>query len=137
MREIQALHSRQKEEIDGLFTRLGKVTRPGCVCPSATSGIPYGSTLSAQSAPTVYPGPPAPGGSAESRSSTLLQPLKPSPSGNNSCSSYASEAALSVPSLCAPTPGCVKFSWGSERLAFKPGGRRTRFLSTPCLALCV
>lgn len=33
--------------------------------------------------------------------------------------------------------GCVKFSWGSERLAFKPGGRRTRFLSTPCLALCV
>lgn len=33
--------------------------------------------------------------------------------------------------------GCVKFSWGLERLAFKPGGRRTRFLSTPCLALCV
>lgn len=25
MREIQALHSRQKEEIDSLFTRLGKV----------------------------------------------------------------------------------------------------------------
>lgn len=33
--------------------------------------------------------------------------------------------------------GCLKFNWGSERLAFKPGGRRTRFLSTPCLALCV
>lgn len=26
MREIQALHSRQKEEIDSLFTKLGKVT---------------------------------------------------------------------------------------------------------------
>lgn len=26
MREIQALHSRQKEEIESLFTRLGKVT---------------------------------------------------------------------------------------------------------------
>lgn len=26
MREIQALHTRQKEEIDSLFTKLGKVT---------------------------------------------------------------------------------------------------------------
>lgn len=42
--------------------------------------------------------------------------------------------------LLFPSPlssGCVKFNWGSERVAFKPGGRRTRFLSTPCLALCV
>lgn len=39
------------------------------------------------------------------------------------------------PSFC--TTGCVKFSCGSERVTFKPGGRRTRFLSTPCLALCV
>ncbi|KAJ8386927.1 hypothetical protein AAFF_G00165240 [Aldrovandia affinis] len=33
-----------------------------------------------------------------------------------------------MPSLSAPTPGCVKFSCGSERVTFKPGGRRTRFL---------
>ncbi|XP_072233796.1 serine/threonine-protein kinase WNK1 isoform X9 [Leuresthes tenuis] len=163
MREIQALHLRQKEEIDRLFTRLGKV--PPTVIPPITavtgrrrrltksksskssrtssthgskSPLQPGSTLSAQSVPTVYPGQLAllaPGGLADSGSSTVLQPLKPSPSSDNLCSAYTSEAALSVPSLCAPTPGCVKFSWGSERLAFKPGGRRTRFLSTPCLAL--
>uniref|UniRef100_A0AAQ5YC95 non-specific serine/threonine protein kinase n=1 Tax=Amphiprion ocellaris TaxID=80972 RepID=A0AAQ5YC95_AMPOC len=159
MREIQALHSRQKEEIDSLFTRLGKVP-PAAVIPpvialtgrrrrpaksksskssrtSSTHGskspLQPGSTLSAQSVPTMYPGQLAllaPGGLADSASSTLLQPLKPSPSSDNLCSAYTSEAALSVPSLCAPTPGCVKFSWGSERLAFKPGGRRTRFLRT-------
>ena len=67
-----------------------------------------GSTLSAQSVPTMYPGQLAllaPGGLADSSSSTLLQPLKPSPSSNNLCSAYTSEGALSVPSLCAPTPG--------------------------------
>lgn len=134
MREIQALHSRQKEEIDGLFTRLGKVP-PAAVLPpvlgltgrrrrptksksskssrtssmhSSKSPLQPGSTLSAQSVPAMYPGPLtllAPGGLAESCSSTLLRPLTPSPSGNNLCSSYTSEAALSVPSLCAPTPG--------------------------------
>lgn len=31
MREIQALHSRQKEEIENLFTRLGKVTHLGYI----------------------------------------------------------------------------------------------------------
>ncbi|TKS90865.1 Serine/threonine-protein kinase WNK1 [Collichthys lucidus] len=164
MREIQALHSRQKDEIDSLFTKLGKVP-PAAVLPpvitltgrrrrptksksskssrtSSTHGskspLQPGSTLSAQSVPTMYPGQLAlltPGGLPDSASSTLLQPLKPSPSSNNLCSAYTSEGALSVPSLCAPTPGCVKFSWGSERVAFKPGGRRTRFLSTPCLAL--
>lgn len=258
-----------------------------CVVPALSSSclclvLFPGSTLSAQSVPTMYPGQLAllaPGGLADSGSSSLLQPLKPSPSSNNLCSAYTSEGALSVPSLCAPTPGrhatvnpglqqtsrdppphntwntlhtdrhkcmqlvclhsptmrhfshlflsfsicvslcvnsamancyilpvysftcvsflpshlilsylplvclslsffcplslhcspllsfslslsssplplstsllssfflssslssgCVKFSWGSERLAFKPGGRRTRFLSTPCLALCV
>lgn len=237
-----------------------------CLVLSCLCLVPFpGSTLSAQSVPTMYPGELAllaPGGLADSGSSTQLQPLKPSPSSNNLCSAYTSEGALSVPSLCAPTPGrhmtenpslqhnshafiqtemhaigltapthsktpltlfsiflyqslslclwtlwwltvtlvlrilftcvsflysqlflfclsliyyfsvifslsspllyvflflhctllissllpfhpsflssgCVKFSWGSERLAFKPGGRRTRFLSTPCLALCV
>ncbi|XP_010793775.1 serine/threonine-protein kinase WNK1-like [Notothenia coriiceps] len=171
MREIQALHSRQKEEIDSLFIKLGKVP-PAAVLPpiigltgrrrrptksksskssrtssthSSKSPLQPGSTLSAQSAPTLPPGPLAllaPGGLAESSSSTLLQPLKPSPSSNNVCSACTSDTALSVPSLCAPTPGCVKFSWGSERLAFKPGGRRTRFLRKmvkkvcPCNQLC-
>lgn len=41
------------------------------------------------------------------------------------------------PILHLPHSGCVKLTWGSERLALKPGGRRTRFLSTPRLALCV
>lgn len=56
----------------------------------------------------MYPGQLAllaPGGLADSGSSALLQPLKPSPSSNNLCSAYTSEGALSVPSLCAPTPG--------------------------------
>ncbi|XP_037551762.1 serine/threonine-protein kinase WNK1 [Nematolebias whitei] len=164
MKEIQALHSRQKEEIECLFTRLGKVP-PAAVIPplipltgrrrrltksksskssrtSSTHGskspLQQGSTLSAQSVPVMHSGqlpPLPPGGLSGSGSSTVLQPLKTSPSSDNLCSAYTSEAALSVPSLCAPTPGCIKFSWGSERLAFKPGGRRTRFLSTPCLAL--
>ncbi|CAI5636001.1 unnamed protein product [Oreochromis niloticus] len=134
MREIQELQSRQKEEIDRLFTRLGKVPPPSVMPPvlpltgrrrrpaksksskssrtSSTHGskspLQPGSTLSAQSVPTMYPGQLAllaPGGLADSNSSTLLQPLKPSPSSDNLCSAYTSEAALSVPSLCAPTPG--------------------------------
>lgn len=134
MREIQELQSRQKEEIDRLFTRLGKVPPPSVIPPvlaltgrrrrpaksksskssrtSSTHGskspLQPGSTLSAQSVPTMYPGQLAllaPGGLADSNSSTLLQPLKPSPSSDNLCSAYTSEAALSVPSLCAPTPG--------------------------------
>ncbi|KAK7878692.1 hypothetical protein WMY93_030528 [Mugilogobius chulae] len=162
--EIQALHSRQKEEIEGLFTRLGKIP-PATILPpvvplsgrrrrpaksksskssktSSTHGskspLPQGSTLSAQSIPTMYPGQLpllAPGGLADPGVQSVLQPLKSSPSSDILCSAYTSNSALSVPSLCAPTPGCVKFHWGSERVAFKPGGRRTRFLSTPCLAL--
>ncbi|CAL8322854.1 unnamed protein product [Lota lota] len=163
MREIQALYCRQKEEIDGLFTRLGKVPPATVFSPlalasrrrrttksksskssrnSSTHGsrspLQPGSTLSAQSVPTIYPGQLTlltPAGLADSGSSSLVQPMKPSPSSDNLYSACTSDGALSVPSLCAPTPGCVKFSWGSERLAFKPGGRRTRFLSTPCLAL--
>lgn len=57
-----------------------------------------------------------------------------------SLSSCFSFIPVPVPSLHLPSSlssGCVKFSWGSERVTFKPGGRRTRFLSTPCLALCV
>ncbi|XP_029603053.1 serine/threonine-protein kinase WNK1 isoform X4 [Salmo trutta] len=171
MKEIQALHTKQKDEIDSLFARLGKVP-PAVVVPPAValagrrrrptksksskssrcsssqgskSPLQPGSTLSAQSAPSVYPpyqalllapvGLPDP--NLHPASGSRPRPLKHlGPSSENLCSAYTSEATLSVPSLCAPTQGCVTFSCGSERVTIKPGGgRRTRFLSTPCLAL--
>ncbi|XP_048862666.1 serine/threonine-protein kinase WNK1 isoform X9 [Brienomyrus brachyistius] len=163
MKEIQALHTKQKEEIDALFARLGKVPPPAVVVPPAVAlasrrrrptkgkgnkgsrATSQGSRspsqpgpLAAQSAPSVLQPQQTlqpPGEEQETGSSPLLQPLKTSPSSENLCSTCTSEAALSVPSLCGPTQGCVKFSCGSERVTFKPGGRRTRFLSTPCLAL--
>uniref|UniRef100_A0A3B3DAV8 non-specific serine/threonine protein kinase n=1 Tax=Oryzias melastigma TaxID=30732 RepID=A0A3B3DAV8_ORYME len=134
MREIQALHVRQKEEIETLFTKLGKAP-PAAVIPplitltgrrrrptksksskSSRAGSTHGSksplqpdsTLSAQSVPTMCAGQLAalaPGGLVDSESSTVLQPLKTSPSSDILCSTYTSDAALSVPSLCAPTPG--------------------------------
>ncbi|XP_066524367.1 serine/threonine-protein kinase WNK1 isoform X3 [Hoplias malabaricus] len=164
MMESQALYTRQKEEIDALFARMGKAP-PATVNPPAVTLAsrrrrptksksskssrgssqgsksplqPASSTLSAHSAPSVYPTPQgflAPAGLVDAGSSPLLQPFKPSPSSENLYSAYTSEATLSAPSLCVATPGCVKFSCGSERVTFKPGGRRTRFLSTPCLAL--
>ncbi|XDV24525.1 hypothetical protein PO909_028663 [Leuciscus waleckii] len=164
MIESQALYSRQKAEIDSLFARLGKVppamVNPPVVNPagrrrrptksksskssrgssqgSKSPVQPATSTLSAQSAPSVYPPQQAflgPGGMIDGGSSPLLQSFKPSPSNENLCSAYTSDATLSAPSLCVTSQGCVKFSCGSERVTFKPGGRRTRFLSTPCLAL--
>ncbi|XP_072529034.1 serine/threonine-protein kinase WNK1 isoform X11 [Salminus brasiliensis] len=164
MIESQALYTRQKEEIDALFARMGKVP-PATVNPPAVTLAgrrrrptksksskssrgssqgsksplqPASSTLSAQSAPTVFPHQQTfltPGGLVDSGSSPLLQPCKPSPSSENLYSAFTSDATLSAPSLCIATQGCVKFSCGSERVTFKPGGRRTRFLSTPCLAL--
>uniref|UniRef100_A0A8C9SCG8 non-specific serine/threonine protein kinase n=1 Tax=Scleropages formosus TaxID=113540 RepID=A0A8C9SCG8_SCLFO len=165
LKEIQALHAQQKAEIDALYISWGKVPPAGAGPPmvalagrrrrptkgkgskgsQARSPHQPGNIspkllvlLTAQSAPSVFPPQQTlqpPGMMTDSGSSPLLQPLKPSPSSENLCSTYTSEAALSMPSLCAPTQGCVKFSCGSERVTFKPGGRRTRFLSTPCLAL--
>ncbi|XP_026065192.1 serine/threonine-protein kinase WNK1-like isoform X9 [Carassius auratus] len=164
MMESQALYTRQKAEIEALFTRLGKappaMVNPPVVNPagrrrrptksksskssrSSSQGskspvLPATSTLSTQSAPSMYPPPQAflaPGGMIDGGSSPLLQSFKPSPSSENLCSAYTSDATLSAPSLCVTSQGCVKFSCGSERVTFKPGGRRTRFLSTPCLAL--
>ncbi|XP_048124713.1 serine/threonine-protein kinase WNK1, partial [Alosa alosa] len=156
MKEIQALHVRQKEERSTAVLLPGKVPptiNPPLVVPpgrrrrptktkssksSRSSQQSVGSTLSAQSAPVVFPSQPelvAPSGVTDMGICPLMQPLQPSTSSDALCSAYTSDAALSVPSLCAPTPGCVKFSCGTERVTFKPVGRRTRFLSTPCLAL--
>nr|XP_015208652.1 PREDICTED: serine/threonine-protein kinase WNK1 isoform X4 [Lepisosteus oculatus] len=161
MKEIQSLQMRQKQEIESLYMKLGKQLPAVIVPPAAplsgrrrrptkgkgskssrnssqgTKSPMEPGTLSAQSAPSVFTshqGLLVPGMISEQGQSSLLQPLKPSPSSEN-LSAYTSDAALSVPSLSAPTQGCVKFSCVSERVTFKPGGRRTRFLSTPCLAL--
>ncbi|KAM7115575.1 serine/threonine-protein kinase WNK1 isoform 10-T10 [Molossus nigricans] len=162
LKEIQDLQSRQKHEIESLYTKLGKVP-PAVIIPPAAplsgrrrrptkskgskssrvsslgnkSPQPSGN-LSGQSAAsvlhpqqTLHP----PGNIPETGQNQLLQPLKPSPSSDNLYSAFTSEGAISVPSLSAPGQGCAKFNCASEQVTFKPGGRRTRFLSTPCLAL--
>ncbi|KAF4114795.1 hypothetical protein G5714_005018 [Onychostoma macrolepis] len=134
MMESQALYIRQKAEIDALFARLGKappaMVNPPVVNPagrrrrptksksskssrSSSQGSkspvqPATSTLSAQSAPSVYPPQQAflaPGGMIDGGSSPLLQSFKPSPSNENLCSAYTSDATLSAPSLCVTSQG--------------------------------
>ncbi|XP_069716868.1 serine/threonine-protein kinase WNK1 isoform X10 [Phaenicophaeus curvirostris] len=162
LKEIQELQSRQKQEIESLYVKLGKAPPAVIIPPAAplsgrrrrpTKGKSSKSSrsssqgnkspqlsgnLSAQSAPSVLPPQQTlhpPGGLPETGQNHLLQPLKPSPSSENLYSAFTSDGALSVPSLSAPGQGCAKFNCASERVTFKPGGRRTRFLSTPCLAL--
>ncbi|NXJ80617.1 WNK1 kinase, partial [Trogon melanurus] len=170
LKEIQELQSRQKQEIESLYMKLGKAPPAVIIPPAAplsgrrrrpTKGksskssrsssqgnkspqlsgktfFNFLSNLSAQSAPSVLPPQQTlhpPGSVPETSQSRLLQPLKPSPSSENLYSAFTSDGALSVPSLSAPGQGCAKFNCASERVTFKPGGRRTRFLSTPCLAL--
>ncbi|XP_033018712.1 serine/threonine-protein kinase WNK1 isoform X12 [Lacerta agilis] len=157
LKEIQELQSRQKMEIELLYTKLGKVPPAVIIPPAAplsgrrrrpTKGKGSRSSrsssqgnkspqilgnLSAQSAPSVLPQQQTlhpPGTVQETGQNHLLQPLKPSPSSENLYSAFTSDGAIS-----APCQGCVKFNCASERVTFKPGGRRTRFLSTPCLAL--
>ncbi|XP_024060426.2 serine/threonine-protein kinase WNK1 isoform X2 [Terrapene carolina triunguis] len=161
-KEIQELHSRQKQEIELLYTKLGKVPPAVIIPPAAplsgrrrrpTKGKGSKSSRSSsqgnkspqllgnqssQSAPSVLPPQQTlhpPGNVPEIGQNHLLQPLKPSPSSENLYSAFTSDGAISVPSLSAPGQGCAKFNCASERVTFKPGGRRTRFLSTPCLAL--
>ncbi|XP_053263095.1 serine/threonine-protein kinase WNK1 isoform X9 [Podarcis raffonei] len=157
LKEIQELQSRQKMEIELLYTKLGKVPPAVIIPPAAplsgrrrrpTKGKGSRSSrsssqgnkspqilgnLSAQSAPSVLPQQQTlhpPGTVQETGQNHLLQPLKPSPSSENLYSAFTSDGAIS-----APGQGCVKFNCASERVTFKPVGRRTRFLSTPCLAL--
>ncbi|XP_067163245.1 serine/threonine-protein kinase WNK1 isoform X2 [Apteryx mantelli] len=157
LKEIQELQSRQKQEIESLYTKLGKIPPAVIIPPAAplsgrrrrpTKGKSSKSSrsssqgnkspqlsgnLSAQSAPSVLPPQQTlhpPGSMPETGQNHLLQPLKPSPSSENLYSAFTSDGALSVPSLSAPGQGCAKFNCASERVTFKPGGRRTRFLRT-------
>ncbi|XP_059539913.1 serine/threonine-protein kinase WNK1 isoform X13 [Myotis daubentonii] len=162
LKEIQDLQSRQKHEIESLYTKLGKVPPAVIIPPAAplsgrrrrptkskgskssrisslgSKSPQLSGNLSGQSAAsglhpqqTLQP----PGNIPETGQNQLLQPLKPSPSSDNLYSAFTSDGAISVPSLSAPSQGCAKFNCASEQVTFKPGGRRTRFLSTPCLAL--
>ncbi|KAM6090350.1 serine/threonine-protein kinase WNK1 isoform 6-T6 [Theristicus caerulescens] len=157
LKEIQELQSRQKQEIESLYMKLGKAPPAVIIPPAAplsgrrrrpTKGKGSKSSrsssqgnkspqlsgnLSAQSAPSVLPPQQTlhpPGSVPETGQNHLLQPLKPSPSSENLYSAFTSDGALSVPSLSAPGQGCAKFNCTSERVTFKPGGRRTRFLRT-------
>ncbi|XP_073176479.1 serine/threonine-protein kinase WNK1 isoform X2 [Lepidochelys kempii] len=155
-KEIQELQSRQKQEIELLYTKLGKVPPAVIIPPAAplsgrrrrpTKGKGSKSSrsssqgnkspqllgnLSSQSAPSVLPPQQTlhpPGNVPETGQNHLLQPLKPSPSSENLYSAFTSDGAISVPSLSAPGQGCAKFNCASEQVTFKPGGRRTRFLN--------
>ncbi|XP_064371021.1 serine/threonine-protein kinase WNK1 isoform X12 [Dromaius novaehollandiae] len=132
LKEIQELQSRQKQEIESLYTKLGKIPPAVIIPPAAplsgrrrrpTKGKSSKSSrsssqgnkspqlsgnLSAQSAPSVLPPQQTlhpPGSGPETGQNHLLQPLKPSPSSENLYSAFTSDGALSVPSLSAPGQG--------------------------------
>ncbi|XP_066040355.1 serine/threonine-protein kinase WNK1 isoform X15 [Chamaea fasciata] len=132
LKEIQELQSRQKQEIESLYMKLGKAPPAVIIPPAAplsgrrrrpTKGKSSKSSrsssqghkspqlsgnLSAQSAPSVLPPQQSlhpPGSVPETGQNHLLQPLKPSPSSENLYSAFTSDGALSVPSLSAPGQG--------------------------------
>nr|XP_037844574.1 serine/threonine-protein kinase WNK1 isoform X3 [Chlorocebus sabaeus] len=163
LKEIQDLQSRQKHEIESLYTKLGKVP-PAVIIPPAAplsgrrrrptkskgskssrssslgnKSPQLSGNLSGQSAASVlHPQQTLhpPGNIPESGQNQLLQPLKPSPSSDNLYSAFTSDGAISVPSLSAPGQGCAKFNCASEQVTFKPGGRRTRFLRKMVKKVC-
>lgn len=132
LKEIQDLQSRQKHEIESLYTKLGKVP-PAVIIPPAAplsgrrrrptkskgskssrssslgnKSPQLSGNLSGQSGTSVlHPQQtlhPA-GNTPETGHSQLLQPLKPSPSSDNLYSAFTSDGAISVPSLSAPGQG--------------------------------
>ncbi|XP_058138540.1 serine/threonine-protein kinase WNK1 isoform X17 [Dasypus novemcinctus] len=132
LKEIQDLQSRQKHEIESLYTKLGKVP-PAVIIPPAAplsgrrrrptkskgskssrssslgnKSPQLSGNLSAQSASSVlHPQQTLhpPGNITETGQNQLLQPLKPSPSSDNLYSAFTSDGAISVPSLSAPGQG--------------------------------
>nr|XP_056703338.1 serine/threonine-protein kinase WNK1 isoform X3 [Euleptes europaea] len=132
LKEIQELQSRQKLEIELLYTKLGKVPPSVIIPPAAplsgrrrrpTKGKSSKSSrsssqgnkspqilgnLSAQSAPSVLPPQQTlhpPGSAPETGQNHRSQPLKPSPSSENLYSAFTSDGAISIPSLSAPGQG--------------------------------
>ncbi|XP_037701416.1 serine/threonine-protein kinase WNK1 isoform X13 [Choloepus didactylus] len=132
LKEIQDLQSRQKHEIESLYTKLGKVP-PAVIIPPAAplsgrrrrptkskgskssrssslgnKSPQLSGNLSAQSAASVlHPQQTLhpPGNITETGQNQLLQPVKPSPSSDNLYSAFTSDGAISVPSLSAPGQG--------------------------------
>ncbi|XP_078306328.1 serine/threonine-protein kinase WNK1 isoform X11 [Panthera onca] len=132
LKEIQDLQSRQKHEIESLYTKLGKVP-PAVIIPPAAplagrrrrptkskgskssrssslgnKSPQLSGNLSGQSATSVlHPQQTLhpPGNIPETGQNQLLQPLKPSPSSDNLYSAFTSDGAISVPSLSAPGQG--------------------------------
>ncbi|KAL1789862.1 serine serine/threonine-protein kinase WNK1 isoform X4 [Sigmodon hispidus] len=132
LKEIQDLQSRQKHEIESLYTKLGKVP-PAVIIPPAAplsgrrrrptkskgskssrssslgnKSPQLSGNLSAQSGTSVlHPQQTLhpPGNTPETGHNQLLQPLKPSPSSDNLYSAFTSDGAISVPSLSAPGQG--------------------------------
>ncbi|XP_045410629.1 serine/threonine-protein kinase WNK1 isoform X8 [Lemur catta] len=132
LKEIQDLQSRQKHEIESLYTKLGKVP-PAVIIPPAAplsgrrrrptkskgskssrssslgnKSPQLSGNLSGQGAASVlHPQQTLhpPGNIPESGQNQLLQPLKPSPSSDNLYSAFTSDGAISVPSLSAPGQG--------------------------------
>ncbi|XP_066490671.1 serine/threonine-protein kinase WNK1-like isoform X2 [Tiliqua scincoides] len=124
LREIQELQSRQKQEIEFLYTKLGKIPPAVIIPPAAplsgrrrrpTKGKSSKSSrsssqgnLSAQSAPSVLPQQQTlhpPGSVPDTGQNHMLQPLKPSPSSENLYSAFTSDGAISIPSLSVPGQG--------------------------------
>ncbi|XP_015356275.1 serine/threonine-protein kinase WNK1 isoform X16 [Marmota marmota marmota] len=132
LKEIQDLQSRQKHEIESLYTKLGKIP-PAVIIPPAAplsgrrrrptkskgskssrssslgnKSPQLSGNLSGQSAASVlHPQQTLhpPSNIAETGQNQLLQPLKPSPSSDNLYSAFTSDGAISVPSLSAPGQG--------------------------------
>ncbi|KAM8800369.1 serine/threonine-protein kinase WNK1 isoform 16-T16 [Rhynchonycteris naso] len=132
LKEIQDLQSRQKHEIESLYTKLGKVPPAVIIPPAAplsgrrrrptkskgskssrisslgSKSPQLSGNFSGQSAASVlHPQQTLhpPGNIAETGQNQLLQPLKPSPSSDNLYSAFTSDGAISVPSLSAPGQG--------------------------------
>ncbi|XP_063114677.1 serine/threonine-protein kinase WNK1 isoform X22 [Cavia porcellus] len=132
LKEIQDLQSRQKHEIESLYTKLGKVP-PAVIIPPAAplsgrrrrpakskgskssrssslgnKSPQLSGNLSGQSTASVlHPQQTLhpPGNVPDTGQNQLLQPLKPSPSSDNLYSAFTSDGAISVPSLSAPGQG--------------------------------
>ncbi|XP_008837958.1 serine/threonine-protein kinase WNK1 isoform X10 [Nannospalax galili] len=132
LKEIQDLQSRQKHEIESLYTKLGKVP-PAVIIPPAAplsgrrrrptkskgskssrssslgnKSPQLSGNLSGQSGTSVLQPQQTlhpPGNTPETGHNQLLQPLKPSPSSDNLYSAFTSDGAISVPSLSAPGQG--------------------------------